>query len=130
MLRLAVVVVFLAGVLIGACSAPRTPLLTYPIDDGASPAGVLMAGRIEASPNSPCLVLKPTGYPPIGLAWPPGFSATFDPLHVYDATGTLVASEGDEVEIGGTLVNESNPGCRTDSTLMVVGVGRPSENAN
>lgn len=119
-----------AGLLFGACAAPRTPLLTYPTDAGASPALIVIDGRVEMSPNSPCLQLKPTGYPPIALAFPPGYTATFQPLRVYDPAGSLVASEGEMVAASGTLVRRENPGCRTESTLLVVGMGPPIPNAN
>jgi hypothetical protein len=125
----------IAAILMGcaalvACSAPRTPLLTYSTEPGASPGGVVVDGRIEASPNSPCLELTPTGHPPIALAWPPGYSATFQPLRVYDPAGAVVAAEGDQVEVSGTLVRQENAGCKTDSTLLVIGVGPKSEDAN
>src|SRR5205085_1435701 len=80
-----------AALLVAACSAVHTPLLTYATDDGASPAGVLLDGRIETSPDTPCLLLRPLGYPPVALAWPPGYSATFDALRIYDPTGAPVA---------------------------------------
>jgi hypothetical protein len=111
----------LLGVL-GACAAPRTPLPTYATDTAASPAGVLVDGRIEVSPNSPCLELKAPGYPPIALSWPPGYTATFEPLRVYDAAGTVIASEGVDISLSGTLVQAPNSRCGTNSTLLVVGV--------
>jgi hypothetical protein len=125
----------IAAILMGcaalvACSAPRTPLPSYSTEPGASPGGVVVDGRIGASPNSPCLELTPTGYPPIALAWPPGYSATFQPLRVYDPAGTVVAAEGDEVEVSGMLLWQENPGCKTDSTLLVIGIGPKSEDAN
>ena len=115
----------LLGVL-GGCSAPRTPLLSYSTDPRASPAGVLVDGRLEVAPNPPCLALKATGYPPIGLAWPPGYTVTFEPIQVYDPTGLVIASEGVDVSMSGTLVQAPNSRCGTESTLLVIGVHEPN----
>jgi hypothetical protein len=68
--------------------------------------------------------LLPPGYPPIALEWPPGFTATFKPLRVYDAAGTVIASEGVDISLSGTLVQAPNSRCGTNSTLLVVGFGQ------
>jgi hypothetical protein len=115
------VVLLLLGVL-GACSAPRTPLLSYSTDPRSSPAGVLVDGQLEVAPNPSCLAVKARGYPPIGLAWPAGYTVTFEPLRVYDATGTVIASEGVDVSLSGSLVQAPNARCGTNSTLLVIGV--------
>jgi hypothetical protein len=111
----------LLGVLDG-CSDPRTPLLSYSTDPRASPAGVIVDGRLEVAPNPQCLALKAIGYAPIGLAWPPGYTVTFEPLQVYDPAGTVIASEGVDVSMTGSLVQAPNPRCGTESTLLVIGV--------
>jgi hypothetical protein len=114
----------LLGVL-GGCSAPHTPLLSYSTNPRASPAGVVVDGRLEVAPIPPCLAVKATGYPPIALAWPPGYSVTFGPLQVHDATGLVIASEEVELSFGGSIVQGPNPRCGTESTLLVIGVHKP-----
>ena len=112
----------LFGVL-GGC-AFRTPLPTYQMNPDASPAGVLVDGRIEVAPNPQCLAVKAVGYPPIALAWPPGFTVTFDPIQVYDPAGTVIASEGVDLSFGGSIVRQPNLSCGTESTLLVIGVSK------
>lgn len=116
----------LVGVL-GACSAIRTPLPTYPTNPDASPAGVLIDGKLEVSSTAACLEIRSTGYPPIALEWPPGYSVTLDPLKVYGPTGAEVASAGVEVSLSGSLVSTPDPRCGTTSTLWVIGVGKTND---
>ncbi len=116
----------LIGVL-GACSTPRTPLPTYPTDTAASPAGVLIDGLIEVSSTTSCVEVRSTGFPPIALEWPPGYSVTLGPLKIYGPTGAEVATEGIEVSRSGSLVTRPNPRCGTDSTLFVIEVGKTND---
>ena len=69
------------------CACARTPLPAYQTNPDASAAGVLVDGRLEMAPVAPCLAVKAVGYPPIALAWPPGYTVTFAPIQVYDPTG-------------------------------------------
>jgi hypothetical protein len=70
--------------------------------------------------------LKPTGYPPIALEWPPGYSVTFNPLKVFGPDGSQVAAEGVEVFLGGTLLRAPNVQCGADSTLRVISFTKAS----
>jgi hypothetical protein len=111
-----------AGVLLAACTAPRTPLQGYDSHPEASPAGVLLDGVLERSRESPCVLLKPLGEPPIGLVWPPGYSATLEPLRIYDETGMEVASEGMPVTLAGGIIAEPNAYCQTTMLFQVSGI--------
>jgi hypothetical protein len=113
----------LLGVL-GACSAPHTPLLGYSTDSEASPAGVVVDGRLEVAPVAPCLAVKATGYPPIALAWPPGYTVTFEPIQVFDQSGMVIATEGVDLSFGGSIIRRPNLSCGTESTLLVIGVAK------
>lgn len=108
----------LVGVLV-ACSAPRTPLLTYDFEPGESPAGATLDGALALSPNSRCILLTVLGEAPIGLAWPVGYTATFEPLRIYDASGTEIAAEGSHVSMTGELLAFPDAVCRTTSLFRV-----------
>ena len=114
-----IVFVALSGVLAGACSVPGTALLTYSLAPGASPGGVLIEGTIALSPNSRCVELLVQGEPPIGLVWPAGYSATFEPLRIYDEAGMEVAAGGLKVTIGGDLLFRPNAECQTATSIQV-----------
>jgi hypothetical protein len=120
--RRGLLALLLFGVL-GGC-AFRTPLPTYQTNPEASAAGVLVDGRLEVAPIAPCLAVKAVGYPPIALAWPPGYTVTFEPIQVYDPAGVVVAREGVDLSFGGSMVRVPNPSCGTDSTLLVSGVSK------
>jgi hypothetical protein len=101
------------------CAAPRTPLLTYQVEPGASPAGALLEGSLAVAPNSRCILLVVPGEAPIGLAWPVGYTATFEPLRIYDATGNEVAAEKSVVSMSGELLAFPDATCRTSSAFRV-----------
>lgn len=42
--------------------------------------------------------------------WPQGFSASFGPLRVFDASGAIVGSEGDRIQAGGNDPYENAAG--------------------
>lgn len=111
--------VVLSGVLAGACSVPRTPLLTYSVTPGASPGGVLVEGTIALSPSSRCIELLVDGNAPIGLVWPAGYSATFEPLRIYNEAGVEVAAGGLKVTIGGDMLFRPNDECLTATSIQV-----------
>ena len=115
---------------LGACSAPQPPLLTYQTNPDASAAGVLVDGRLEIAPIAPCLAVKAVGYPPIALAWPPGYTVTFARIQVYDPSGTVVAAEGVDLSFGGDVIRQRNLTCGTESTLLVSEVHQPTNDAN
>ncbi len=71
------------------------------------------------SRESPCVLLKPLGVAPVGLVWPPGYSASFDPLRVYDETGVEVASEGMPITLAGGIIAEPNAYCQTTMSFQV-----------
>ena len=72
--------------------------------------------------ESPCVLLKPPGKAPIGLLWPPGYSATFEPLRIYDGSGLEVASEGMAVTLAGGLDIQPNAYCQTTMSFQVSGI--------
>lgn len=110
--------VALCGVLV-ACSAPRTPLATYTLDPRQSPAGVVLVGSLGLSPTSRCIELRALGEPPIALEWPVGYTATFEPLRVYDASGRQVGAEGSQVSMSGELLHLQSPVCQSSSFFRV-----------
>jgi hypothetical protein len=59
------------------------------------------------------------GEAPIGLAWPPGYTATFDPLRVYNEAGVEVATEGVPVTLSGEISFEPSAICGTQSSFRV-----------
>ncbi|HEY7130640.1 MAG TPA: hypothetical protein VH440_00225 [Candidatus Limnocylindrales bacterium] len=91
----------------------------YSLQPGSSPGGVLVEGTIALSPNSRCVELLVVGEAPIGLIWPAGFSATFDPLRIYNEAGVEVASDGRKVTIGGDVQFTPSAECRTATSLWV-----------
>lgn len=114
-----VVCIALSSVVAGACSAPRTPLLTYTVEPEASSGGGLIEGTIALSPNARCIELLVVGEAPIGLVWPVGYSATFEPLRIYNEAGVQVATEGLSVTIGGDMLFRPNAECRTSTSFLV-----------
>lgn len=110
----------LAALLAAACAAPRVPLVTYgPGPPDASPAGTLLEGKLGIIGDSPCVVMLVTGEAPIGLAWPPGYTATVNPLRVFNESGAEVAAEGVQVTVTGEIDFEPNATCRTQSAFRV-----------
>ena len=58
--------------------------------------------------------MKPLGESAVGLFWAPGYTASTNPIHVYDPRGTEVATEGDTVTLSGGIVFEPSSYCHTD----------------
>jgi hypothetical protein len=127
MRRRRLLALLLVGVL-GGC-AFRTPLPTYQTNPDASAAGVLVDGRLEMAPIAPCLAVKAIGDPLIALAWPSGYTVTFAPIQVYDPSGTVVAKEGVDLSFGGSMIQQRNLACGTESTLLVSEVHQPTNDA-
>jgi hypothetical protein len=95
------------------------PLIGYDTAPDASPAGGLLEGKLGAIPESPCIVLIAVGEAPIGLAWPLGYTAAYNPLRIYNETGVEVASEGVPVTLTGGINFEPSVVCGTQSSFRV-----------
>ena len=63
--------------------------------------------------------MKPLGESAVGLFWAPGYTASTNPIRVYDPRGTEVATEGDAVTLSGGIVFEPSAYCRTESYFNV-----------
>jgi hypothetical protein len=107
-----------AGLMAGACSTSQ-PLPGFSVLPDASPAGVLLEGTLVSVPGSPCLQVKPLGEPAVGLLWAPGYTASTDPLRIYDPHGVEVASEGDTVTLSGGIIFSASSFCRTKTYFEV-----------
>jgi hypothetical protein len=68
----------------------------------ARSGGVLTLGQAEAGSN--ILWLQDTGDRKIPVIWPAGFHARLDPLEVLDASGNVVAQEGQYLVVQGGYV--------------------------
>ena len=68
--------------------------------------------------------MKPLGEPAVGLLWAHGYTASTNPLRVYDPQGTEVAGEGDAVSLSGGIVFEPSAFCRTASYFEVSQITR------
>ena len=71
------------------------------------------------SQGSPCIQVKPVGQPAVGLLWPPGYTASTNPIRVYDPHGVEVAAEGDTVTLSGGIINSPSSFCLTESYFEV-----------
>jgi len=121
--RRALLCPLIVGLVAGACSTPQ-PLPGFSTLPDASPAGVLLDGVLIRVPGSPCLAVKPLGESAVGLLWAPGYTASTNPVRVYDPQGTEVATEGDTVTLGGGIVFEPSAFCHTESSFNVSEVTR------
>jgi hypothetical protein len=57
--------------------------------------------------------------------WPPGTTATFNPLKIYDSSNNVIWSEGEKRDFGGSANQETDPSgvperCRNDAAVAVV----------
>ena len=102
----------------GACSASQ-PLPGFSVLPDASPAGVLLEGTLVSVPGSPCVQVKPLGEPAVGLLWAPGYTASTNPLRIYDQQGVEVASEGETVTLSGGIIFSPSSFCRTETYFEV-----------
>ena len=118
--RAAAVARLLAGLLAAACATPRVPLPTYDMAPDASPAGTLLEGKLGVGREPACVVMLAVGgEAPIGLAWPPGYTATYSPLRVFNEAGVEVAMEGVPVTVTGEIDFEPSAICGTRSSFRV-----------
>ncbi len=82
-------------------------------------------GVLEADAENNCVWLRvpepydDTGDTKLSIVWPAGYTARTDPIRIYEANGELVATEGDEIRMGGGI---GGPGdrCRVGSSTWVV----------
>jgi hypothetical protein len=84
----------------------------------------LYVGTLMAGEGTPCIQVKQPGQPAVALLWPTGFTATSNPLRVYDAKGTEVAAEGDLVSAGGVYVDKFSTACQTVGYFEVIDIKR------
>ncbi|HSL34690.1 MAG TPA: hypothetical protein VK871_13625, partial [Candidatus Limnocylindrales bacterium] len=81
-----------------------------------------LEGTLAVSGESPCVELRAVGEPPVGLVWPPGYTARYGPLRIYNEAGVEIASEGAPVTLTGGITYEPNAVCRTSSLFRVAQV--------
>jgi hypothetical protein len=106
-----------------AGSGEPFPLPTY------EPAEVGMmaqiSGVLEADAENKCVWLRvpepydDTGDTKLSIVWPAGYTARTDPIRIYGADGELVATEGDEILMGGGI-GSAGDRCRVGSSTWVV----------
>jgi hypothetical protein len=104
----------LVAIMAGAgCSEAATPSTTStpqaagPVDlpynpDPPKDAKIIANLVGDAGLDGGCVWLR-QGTTDLSVLWPPGFTAEFDPARIIDPTGTVVAQEGDRVELTGSF---------------------------
>jgi hypothetical protein len=70
--------------------------------------------------------MRPPGEVAVALLRPADYSATFEPLRIYDGSGDEVASEGNRVTVGGDRIRTPSDTCRTASWIQVLDI-RPGK---
>ena len=111
-------------VLIAAGRVTRQPLPTFQsLPQGVPPGSDLVEGRLVDNAGCVELVTDESGFPAIRMAllWEPGWSVTHGPLRVFDPAGTLVASEGQRVWVGGVsrAKGSGDPACPSADSFGV-----------
>jgi hypothetical protein len=86
-------------------SRPGAPLTTW---QSHCPSGMACtAGEAylegHARSRGECLWLEDLTGRRLGISWPPGFTASFEPLLIYDPAGHLVVHQDDHVVTGGSI---------------------------
>lgn len=61
-----------------------------------------------SDPDSPVVAVHSDGTT-MTLTWPKGFSATFDPLRIYDDSGAQIATDGSRVHLFGFGAGGAGP---------------------
>lgn len=105
----------LAGTGCSETAAPSTTLLepaaAGPVDlppNPDPPKDAKIIATLEGDPDldGGCVWLR-QGQIDLSVLWPPGFTAEFDPARIIAADGTVVAQEGDRVELTGTFAADA-----------------------
>ena len=78
--------------------------LPLPADSKANQevmATALLSARVEGDASTGCVWLVSDAGGQVTAVWPSGYTATFDPLVIYDATGKEVLRAGELHDFGG-----------------------------
>jgi hypothetical protein len=72
------------------------------------PKSATIYGTLQGDPalDGGCVWLQQTSTD-FSVLWPPGFTAEFDPIRLFDDTGTLIAEEGDRLVLTGGFAPEA-----------------------
>ncbi len=83
----------------------------------------------DAELDGGCVWLR-QGVTDLSVLWPPGFTAEFNPVRIVDTAGTVVAQEGDQVELTGSFAADATAyqphRCVVGTELWLAGTVRPS----
>ena len=122
------------------CSETSTPTTTSapqpagPVDlpynpDPPKDARIIATLAGDAAVDGGCVWLR-QGVTDLSVLWPPGFTAEFDPVRLIDATGTVVAQEGDQIEVTGSFAADATAyqphRCEIGTELWLAGMVRTS----
>ena len=116
-------VALLLAIATGACTT-RQALPTYSMRPDQGIGGELLVGTLVAGEGTPCVQVKQLGQPAIALVWPSEFTASTNPLRIYDARGSEVAAEADTVTVGGVFVDKWSLDCKTQGFFEVMQMER------
>lgn len=86
------------------------------VGPGPAKMGALIIGTLSHDPTTGCIWLLPEQDPdtPVVVSWPAGIEARTDPVRLVDKDNTVVANEGDRLELGGGAGagdEPRDPGC-------------------
>lgn len=81
-------------------------------------ATALLRARVEGDANTRCVWLVSDAGAQVTAVWPSGYTATFDPLVIYDATGKQVLQAGELHDFGGGMRHISETRATIDSACI------------
>lgn len=119
--------------LLGACAAsPGAVTTATPRPDAATstaPAQQRLTGVLggDSQLEGGCVWLETAGGERVEVLWPDGYEASADPLELRDASGTLVATGGDEVTITGAPAGDAVSVCQVGQIWRAVNAARPAQ---
>ena len=115
--RCAVRGLILAALAVVGCGITRVSLPSG-VSTGDSPAALVGPFSVAGRSSDGCVWLEMNGSQ-FGALWPQGYSATFDPVRVYDQAGQLVATEGEQLWAGGGFASGHTAPCEGSGVVQL-----------
>jgi hypothetical protein len=105
-----------------ACEG-RQPLPVYSVPPDVQSTGSQLVGRLAFDEATGCVELITSSGERVALYWPAGYSVSFSPVRIYDERGTLKATGGDRVYLGGDdIVDGRHPLCPHEWAFRITGI--------
>lgn len=116
-------------VVLSACASRSVDVTATPMPRDTStamPTQERLTGALggDADLEGGCVWLETADGDRIEVVWPDGYQATADPIELRDATGEVIATDGDVIAVDGTPANDRVSTCQIGDIWVAATVER------